>query len=193
MHSADDEDLEGKLRFLREAGAAAQAHSHGTLLEHLTGVRALLRGWGASDALCDAGLFHSVYGTEYFGAASVEREDRERVRAAIGADAEELAWLWCTIRRHTLAANLERDADFTVSDRTSGDELPLTQERLVDLANLWAADTVEQYQRLGGRTRCLEELYRLRTLALPGAREALEAALGAPEGRKSTPRTADRS
>lgn len=34
--------------------------------QHLRGVQAILRHWGADDAVSDAGLFHSIYGSEAF-------------------------------------------------------------------------------------------------------------------------------
>ncbi len=167
--------MEERLRFLREAGAGSRAHSHVTLLEHLLGVRALLEEWGARPALCDGGLFHSVYGTEFFPAQSVSDDDRDAVRAVIGDDAEEIAWLWCTIRRRSLVDNLGRDGGFEVADRRTDERVPLTAERLADLASLWCADTCEQLPRLPDEgTRFQLELRRLSVLALPGARAAVE-------------------
>lgn len=173
-----DAPLATQLRFLEDVGAADTGHSNTTLMAHLEGVRALLEAWGARPALVTAGLFHSVYGTEYFARSSVEKTERSRVRALIGAEAEELAHLWCTVRRQSLARNLDRDGGCTALDRSTGAEVELTPEQLHDLVNLWAADTAEQIARLGGRTVHQEELHRLRVLALPAAREALETALG---------------
>jgi|AntAceMinimDraft_12_1070368.scaffolds.fasta_scaffold373654_1 hypothetical protein len=41
---------------------------NGALDAHLAGVRRVLHAWGAGDDVCDAGLFHSIYGTEGFQA-----------------------------------------------------------------------------------------------------------------------------
>jgi hypothetical protein len=48
-------------------GAGAVAHTgNGKFDEHLLAVKRVLRAWGANDDLADAGLFHSIYGTEGF-------------------------------------------------------------------------------------------------------------------------------
>jgi hypothetical protein len=47
---------------LREANTEGMQHSDRGLLDHLFGTRQLLVEWEARAALCDAGLFHSVYG-----------------------------------------------------------------------------------------------------------------------------------
>jgi hypothetical protein len=171
-HEHDD-----KVRFLTDAGAGATAHSHRTLMEHLLAVRALLAEWKVRVALADAGLFHSVYGTEFYVPTIVPPDERERVRAVIGAEAERLAYLWSRIRRASLAGNLGRNGGFTVQARANGDgdvEMAIDERELADLATLWAADTLEQVDRLGGRTRHQAELYSLRHLVPKPARKALE-------------------
>lgn len=167
--------LADHLAFLRRSGAAGAGHSGRTLLAHLVGTRALLESFGARPALCDAGLFHSVYGTEFFPAETLGGEARDAVRARIGAEAEQLAWLWCTVRRSSLAANLARGPrEYRARRRSGGEWLPLTERQLADLAELWVADAVEQLPRLGGDspdfTRGLSELA---PLASPAARDAL--------------------
>ena len=173
-----DLELDGQLRFLRSLGTAETRHSHTTLLAHLMAVRGLLSRWGARPALVTAGLFHSVYGTEFFGTSSLGFDQRPRVRARIGREAEEIAFLWCRLRRETLGRNLTRDGGFTAEARDDGANVDLSPGRLHDLVNLWCADTCEQIERLSGGTRHQATLYGLRVLALPAAREAVEATLG---------------
>jgi hypothetical protein len=96
---------------------------------------------GSRAALCDAGLFHSVYGTEYFEPARTPK--RDAVMAIIGAEAERIAWLWCAIKRDTLDA-----AGATVELRGASETEALTLTEVADLATLWAADTVEQIGRM---------------------------------------------
>ena len=56
-----------RLRLLRRLGFDTLEHdSHVPFLAHLVGTARVLRSWGSRPALCDAGLFHSAYGTEYF-------------------------------------------------------------------------------------------------------------------------------
>lgn len=131
----------------RTLGFAALEHdSHVPFLAHLCGTRRILAAWGARPALCDGGLFHSVYGTEYFEPdRTAERDD---VIAVIGAHAERIAWLWCTIRRDTLDV-----AGGTVQLRHGHATERLTPFEVGDLATLWAADTVEQIERMSPSER----------------------------------------
>jgi hypothetical protein len=173
---------DAKVRFLEQAGAGATAHSKRTLLEHLLGVRDVLAEWKARTALVDAGLFHSAYGTEFYRPTMFQGTERARVRAVIGAEAEQLAYLWSRVRRASLARNLERESGFSVLARPGAPEgeggedveIAIDARELADLATLWAADTLEQVDRLGGRTRHQPELYALRHLMLKPARLAVE-------------------
>ena len=131
-----------RLDLLRSLGFGELQHdSHVPFLSHLIGTRRVLAGWGARPELCDAGLFHSVYGTEFF--EPEQRADRAGVTAIIGPEAERIAWLWCSIERTTV----DPDAA-TVRLRADGSIEPLTPGEVADLATLWAADTVEQIARM---------------------------------------------
>jgi len=72
-----DEQLENRLRFLRKASTEQMPHSEVGLLDHLLGTRQLLIEWEARPALCDAGLFHSVYGTEHYELKARAADDAE--------------------------------------------------------------------------------------------------------------------
>jgi len=131
-----------RLELLRALGFGTLQHdSHVPFLSHLAGTRRLLAEWGSRPALCDAGLFHSVYGTEYF--EPDRTPDRSEVIAIIGAEAERIAYLWCTITRATLDISRR-----TVRFRGDGTSEALTSSEVGDLATLWAADTVEQVERM---------------------------------------------
>jgi len=109
-----DDGLEDRLRFLRNANADAMPHSQRALLDHLLGTRQLLLDWGARPAVCDAGLFHSVFGTEHYAPQAIPLSMRADVRQLIGDEAESLAWLFCIMRRETFDANLGREGDLSV-------------------------------------------------------------------------------
>jgi len=126
--------------------AAVEHDSHVPFLAHLCRTRRLLAAWSARPALCDAGLFHSVYGTEYF--EPDRTPDRDVVIAVVGADAERIAWLWCAIRRDTFDI-----AHATVQLRHGHAPERLTSLEVTDLATLWAADTVEQIERMAPSER----------------------------------------
>ena len=66
-----------------------------TLYVHLLGVKKKLIEMGAPEYLQDAGLFHSVYGTARFKHQSTN--DRDQVRKLIGAQAEEIVFMFCSL------------------------------------------------------------------------------------------------
>ena len=81
---------------------APDGASSGTFLDHLTGTEDQLRAWGCDEAICCAGLFHSVFGTEGFQGFTLPLSERAAVRDVIGARAEHVAYLNCVMDRHSL-------------------------------------------------------------------------------------------
>src|SRR5262249_20735290 len=136
-----DEQLEKRLSFLRRANTEGMPHTDRGLFDHLLGTRQLLVEWGARPALCDAGLFHSVYSTEYYEQEAVPFTMRSEVRQLIGDEAELLVWLFCMMRRNTLFQNLERDQDFSVQHRLSGEQIPLSDAQFQDLVTMTLANS----------------------------------------------------
>ncbi len=135
--------LTERLNALRRAGFGVLEHdSHVPFLSHLLGTRRVLANWGERPAMCDAGLFHSVYGTEYFTPTSTP--SRAEVAALVGEEAEELAHLWCVIERRSIGG----DAPFEVRLRHDGSVHALSAQTVADLVTLWAADTEEQIARM---------------------------------------------
>src|SRR5205085_10859501 len=74
-------------------------HTERSLFDHLLGTRQLLVEWGVRPALCDAGLFHSIYSTEHYEQQALPLARRGEVRELIGDEAESLVWLFCMLRR----------------------------------------------------------------------------------------------
>ena len=162
-----------RLALLRRLGYAELTHdSHVPFLSHLLGTRRLLVSWGERPALCDAGLFHSAYGTEYF--QPDHPASRDEVTALIGPVAEEIAYAWCTIRRDTLAV----DEPHAVEVRDAAEPWELGARLARDVATLWAADTVEQVERMTPEERDFAHgLPSVLALASPAAREAAQRVL----------------
>ncbi len=142
-----DEPLERRLRFLRRANTEAMPHSDRALLDHLVGTRRLLAEWGSRPAVCDAGLFHSVYGTEHYEPQAMPLSTRTEVRQVIGDEAEALVWLFCMMRRETFDRNLGRDGSLSVQHRSTGEELPLTHAQFNDLVTMTFANSLEALPR----------------------------------------------
>lgn len=136
-----------KLDFLIRHHAAVAEHSGASLLEHLTGTSDMLRTWGLDQATCDAGLFHSVYGTETYASSIVPFDLRAKVRALIGDDAERVAYYFCIMVKDSLDANLDGRSEYTLVSRISGEPIAITREDFVSLCHISLANWLEQRDR----------------------------------------------
>ncbi|MGC4782528.1 DUF6817 domain-containing protein [Micromonospora zamorensis] len=85
---------EGARAWLRRHGAEQIAHPGGNLYAHLCRVSERLAVLGCRSDVQVAGLTHAVYGTDGFDLALLDRADRAVLRDLIGADAEELVYLY---------------------------------------------------------------------------------------------------
>ncbi|ETS74360.1 hypothetical protein PFICI_14226 [Pestalotiopsis fici W106-1] len=87
-----------KFTFLKELTSAEEYHGEKSFYQHLVNVYNYLESQSLPQEVCDAGLFHSVYGTEFyhFSSASITRDV---VRGYIGEYAEELAHTFCGLRK----------------------------------------------------------------------------------------------
>ena len=168
-----------RIELLRRLGADRVRHnSNEDLMPHLLGTRRLLAAWGARPELCDAGMFHSIYGTEYFETETAPNSRGDEIRAVIGDEAEAIVELWCFGRRTTLAKNLESSEEPVLQDRRSGEWWTISRQQLADLVNLWIADTLEQFDRVQARELPIARaLVPYRDFALPRARQALDEVL----------------
>ena len=142
-----DEQLEIRLRFLRRASTEQMPHSEVGLFDHLLGTRRLLVEWEARPALCDAGLFHSIYSTDHYELKAIPLSMRDEVRRLIGGEAESLVWLFCMMRRETLYQNLNQDQDLSIQHRLTDEWIPLTEGQFRDLVTLSFANCLEAFPR----------------------------------------------
>jgi hypothetical protein len=181
MSDAAELHVARAMELLDEVGAVDVEHPSGTLMQHLRGTYDILVSWACPDHVCLAGLYHSVYGTEAFRTQTIALNARERGKEAIGARAEELAFLYCAVRRSSLYDNLDRGAPYAVDDR-GGERLPLDGvEQLAELLTLDVANRLEQLDRTStSATRRAQdrEIYERAVPLLPSpAVSALRAAL----------------
>ena len=114
-----------------------QKHSQKTFYQHLVNVYTYLKTHGALDEVCDAGLFHSIYGTTLYEFHD-ERVNRDVVRGLIGDYAEHLVYVFCKAedRFNTIVNNL-----LGLSDREARDLC------LIEFANKWDQNKGGKYQR----------------------------------------------
>jgi (p)ppGpp synthase/HD superfamily hydrolase len=101
-------------------------HSASNLFDHLCAVYTILKNSNKPDYVCIAGLFHSVYETEYFKFS--RPYTRDEVKRMIGEKAEELVYEFCnTVPRVTKLT--ERSGNW--SDQMYADLLD------IELANMY--------------------------------------------------------
>lgn len=116
-------------------------HLDRTLFVHLVGTYKLLKSTGKPEYVCLAGLYHSVYETEYFEFNTPFT--REQVKLLIGESAEAIVYEFCnTVPRTTNL--LERNGNW--SDQMYADLLD------VDIANMleqgYYNDTIKTMQAI---------------------------------------------
>lgn len=151
----DDDTL---WKYVNEKVPAVMDHTgSSTFDQHLKGVQAVLRYWGSPKHLTDAGLFHSIYGTEAFQGFSIPLTERAAIQDLIGMKAEKLAYVFCMVDRSTLD---ETVFDWKEEDSTNDEtmyklcarpelgrfDIHLTKEEWVDFIELTLADWLEQVE-----------------------------------------------
>ncbi|MEV4006267.1 DUF6817 domain-containing protein [Actinomadura sp. NPDC049753] len=136
---------------LRAKRADVIQHPGGTLLEHLQRVRAQLDAWGARPALHLAGLCHAFYGTDGFPVALGSVHRREELSEVIGAEAENLVYLYAGCDRARTYPSLHQpDGAFT--DRFTGSVSRPSPGHRRDFAELTVANELDVI-----RTAALDE------------------------------------
>jgi len=131
------------LAALRAMGAGELEHLNGSLEAHLRGTAALLRQWGAPEPVCVAGLYHAVYGTDAFRPALTSPGMRQRIRALIGNDAEDLVYVYGACDRDRYYPRIGTPAQLQFSDRFTGTDYAITPDQLACLCELILANELE--------------------------------------------------
>lgn len=136
-------------RSLLEAGTAEIGHAITSFHDHLVGTWTILDGWGVGGEVSGAGLFHSVYGTDAFDRPTFAVEERARVRTVIGAEAERLVYLFCTVDRELLARSLSEAKELPVEgwevrNWRTGERARLAREEVSKLLVIEVANLADQ-------------------------------------------------
>src|SRR5687767_6063114 len=106
--------------FLRDLEIDEVPHSgQKGFLAHLVAVFHELECWGASQDVCRAGIFHSIYCTELFRQWSLHVNRRADIRNLIGERAEWIAYVNCLMDRATFDALLESDGPYCIRNRVT--------------------------------------------------------------------------
>ena len=117
------------------------AHTNNSLFEHLNGTYDLLKTWGASSTLCDAGLFHAVYGTDGFNKSLITDQYRDSIRKVIGSESEEIVYLYCSCDRDFFWPKI--GTDNRLLNRFTKRIIYLTDKEMRDFCELTVANEIE--------------------------------------------------
>lgn len=93
----DSSQTPDMFEFLKEL-TSTKKHYKKTFYQHLYNVYCYLKAQSLPEEVCNAGLFHSIYGTEFYDFQSAAIT-RDVVRGYIGEYAEELVYIYCGLRK----------------------------------------------------------------------------------------------
>jgi len=160
--------------------------------EHLKGVQAILRYWNSPVHLTNAGLFHSIYGTEGFQGFSLPLSERSAIKNLIGTKAEKLAFVFCMVDRSTVdktvfdwkkkkdPATTKSIYNFRSRPELGRFQITLSSREWLDYLELSLADWMEQVEGAATKPNPLflwkkGEAYAYRRLAYRKMNEILSA------------------
>ncbi|WP_313077341.1 DUF6817 domain-containing protein [Melaminivora sp.] len=148
-----DADLAPVLPVVLARGVGQDWHKAGTFRHHLVGVARSLSVWQQPRDVRLLGLLHSVYGNAFvdlvkFDAAS----ERRRLQELVGAEAEHLVHLFCTISRgqfvqKVLAGEVRQDGTLEVelNGPAPRSSVRLSAYEVAAFVIVSMADTIEQW------------------------------------------------
>jgi len=135
--------------FIISLGAADIAHTKKTYLAHAIGVYNDMKAWGAGEALCNAALFHSIYGTQGFQDFALPLSRQDELRALIGEHAEKIAFANCFMNRDTFDAQIRTITDtHIILNRVTQAQIVLNDAEFEDLIRVHLCDWLEQAPRV---------------------------------------------
>ncbi len=140
-------EMTGKFLALKGLGVGEFAHLNGNLESHLLGVYELLVDWENPGYVCDAGLYHAVYGTQPLERLGIPHKgysasDRPRIREIIGEESEGLVYIYGACDRDHLYPRIGSPAP-EYRDRFSGKAFALPSKTLAALLEITMANELE--------------------------------------------------
>jgi hypothetical protein len=144
--------------FIRGLGAEAFPHGNRrSLYKHLLGTGFILRKWSQPDWLCNAGILHSVYGTDRYQRQLLSPSRRQEVRALAGCRVERLVYLFCAVQRRNLYRQIAGIGNIPAEglcvrrdDEPDSTSEWLSQEEVRSLLILHMANQAEQSEGADG-------------------------------------------
>jgi len=138
--------MDNALTELIKLGVEDFTHINGNLLSHLKGTKELLSKWGNRESLCNAGLYHSIYGTE--GYKNQTSDDRTKIINIIGEEAEKIVFYFSTCDRDHFYSQIDQPELKIHLNRLSGKIEILSESMVKDLLELTLANELEILMKL---------------------------------------------
>ena len=135
--------MEESLQKLLDLGIEDIKHLHGSLLSHLQGTRDLLRKWGASEALQNAGLFHAIYSTDSYSERIASLDKRKQIAEIIGNEAENIVYEYCACDRKYFWPKIGFDEKPLFKNRFTNETYYISRALLMNLCELTVANEIE--------------------------------------------------
>ena len=129
--------------FLSSYDTGEIAHFNGDFFSHLRRTADLLIKWGNTEYICLAGLCHAVYGTQGFQQGILKPDERRILQEAIGIDAEEVAYFYCSCDRSCLYPTIGASGGFKFHDRFTGDRFEPSEQMVSDFLEVTFSNEVE--------------------------------------------------
>ena len=130
--------------FLVKIGAKEIDHHGRTLFEHLQGTQQLLQEWGNNQTVVLAGLLHSLYGTQEFKEKALSLDERPKVASLIGADAEELVYLFGVANRRGFYTQSDVGPFCVYCPELEDKQILVSKEQFSALIEIEVANIAEQ-------------------------------------------------
>lgn len=143
----DSASINEKSLALKNLGVGEFAHLNGTLESHLLGTYALLVEWDNPAYVCDAGLYHAVYGTQPMKRLGMPHNeyspsDRPKIREIIGTESERLVYLYGACDRDWFYPQIG-SPKAVYRDRFTGEKPELPSGTFKDLLEITMANELE--------------------------------------------------
>lgn len=134
--------------FLVALNIESVPHTQKNYLAHLIAVYRTMKDAGCTEEVCQAGMFHSIYGTQQFQGFKLELAERDQIRRLIGDRAEKLAYLNCAMNRESFDEALTGEGPtYRFRDRITNEPVELDRPDFDDLCRVHLYDWLEQAPR----------------------------------------------
>jgi hypothetical protein len=136
-------NIEKYVNYLKSLGASDYTHISGPMINHLIGTYNVLYSWDSSLLTCKAGLFHAIYGPQGLPLPLLSLEKRGEIKEVIGADVEELVYLYCACDKSFVLPQFKTTLDIQFRNRFTGEELPFNKRYIGSFCELTVANELD--------------------------------------------------